>query len=234
MSKLWWILLAFVLLCACIALEILVVIDHLDPESASTKLLVDITKTFVQLAVIGILGGLVKWAFDQYTRERDRAAEINEFRKEMLRRLIAVNAEIRQAPVLMEAARSAQAYGEQMQVLIGAWLELSFIRHEIETAGEQAFAHWQAISKRFVRMERWFEPLTREYRKEYNHLADMPPEMAWSHIRDLPELKQLLSGHHGSPYRHAYVDNYFGIRDMLRQEIWAAVGVETGRQEEGA
>jgi hypothetical protein len=247
--RIWWALLALILLCGFIVAAIFIVIDNLNSDLTSTKLLIEVAKIFLQLSVIGVLGGIIKWMFDQHTSERERAAEaqareqervaeakareeeraseINEFRKEMLRRLISINAQVRQAPVLIEAAQSLKAYSEQMQVVIGAWLELSIIRHEIQTAAEVAFSSWSTIRDRFVEMERYLEyHLIDEYRHARKHLAEAHPEEVWLLIQDLSALQGFLSGDTGSDYFCLYVQNYFAARDIMRQEIWAAVGVE--------
>ena len=230
MSKIWWLLTALIALCGLIVVAILIFVDGLDPELASTVLLVDVSKAFMQLGIIGVLGGIVKWLFDQYSEEQAKAEELNGFRTETLRRLISTNARVRQAPIVIEASRTRRAYAEQMQVLIEVWLELSIIRHEIQTAGAEAFVSWEQLREYLVAMERWLEQILEEYRHVYPIIADtgsVSPDEEWTELQNLELLKDLLTAEQGQPYFQNYVQSYFQARDLMRQEIWSAVGVKT-------
>lgn len=174
-SELKWALplVAIIVLSVVAVLVIYFTIDTYDPNANSTKLLVEIAKTVLQLCIVGVVGGAAKLAFDEYTRrqaraeadkekarahaeaqkeqerqrveadlaraqqqaelekerQREQAATINEFRKDMLRRIINANAQVRRAPISISAAQSAVVYDQQMRALIDVWIELSIIRH---------------------------------------------------------------------------------------------------------
>ncbi|MBN1936856.1 MAG: hypothetical protein JW934_19500 [Anaerolineae bacterium] len=273
-SELKWTLplIAIIVLSVAAVLAILFTIDAWDPNANSTKLLVEIAKTVLQLCIVGVVGGAVKLAFDEYTRwqtrteaarekaraqadarkeqerqriaaeqaraqqqaevekerQQEQAAAINEFRKDMLRRLINANARVRRAPILIEAARSPAVYDQQIHALIDVWIELSIIRHEIQTAGF-VFVHWNEIREYLVTMERYLNNFIYEYRSEYAAIADQArtdPGQAWEHIQNLGQYQDFVNGSSTTMYFQQYVRSYFTVRDMMRQEIWASVGIE--------
>ena len=188
----------------------------------------EVAKTFLQLMAIGVLGALVKWLFDQHTLARSRADALNEFRKEILRRLISVTNEVRKVPLLIESAQSAKTYGEQMRSLIDSRLELSFIRHELDTAN-QTFSNSSEVRAHLRTMELYLDELIDEFKDEYRNLSKKQtekPEVVWSEIQKLPKLSDLQRGGEDSDYRTRYVLSYSSARDLMRQEIWVAVGVK--------
>jgi hypothetical protein len=185
----------------------------------------------LQLVIIGILGAFAKWIFDEYNRMRDRAATLNGFRKEALGRLIRVTNKVRRAPILIEAAPST--YLEQMRWLIDSRLELSFVRHEIQTAsekpGEKAFAKYEQIRGYISEMENYLDSLIVEFKDKNRQIVSTgsifkkSEEDMWHGIKDLPKLNDLMRGNEkSSQYYMKYVLSYSGALDLMRKEIWSA------------
>jgi hypothetical protein len=198
-------------------------------DASRTQILLEVAKIFLQLMAIGVLGAFAKWSFDEYNRHRDRAATLNEFRKDALRSLIGVTNQVRKVPLLIEAAQSARTYGEQMRGIVDSRHELSFIRHEIQTAGE-AFSELTKIRGHIRTMESYLDGLIDEFKAEYRELSRVQtskPEDVWRAIQELPKLKDLRKVDKDSEYYGEYLESYSTARDLMRGEIWSAAGVKS-------
>jgi hypothetical protein len=220
-KRLWWILALLIVLCA---LVVGALYFFSDPGSR-TAIQLEVAKMFVQLMVIGFLGAFVTWSFDEYNRDRDRAAEVNEFRKETLGRLIRITNKVRRVPILIDSAQSARTYAEQMRWLIDARFELSFLRHDIETAGEKfSPSHLDTITNNINTMQRYLDKLIQEFKAENPKLSGMfSSESVVDAIAKLHMLNDLKDGDNKqSKYHAAYVVAYTTARDLMRTEILSA------------
>jgi hypothetical protein len=224
-KRLWWWVLAFL-----VVLSVLVVaaMYFFANEESQSVIRLETAKTFLQLLAIGILGALAKWSFDEHNRSRERAATINEFRKEILRRLVAATNQVRKVPVLIEAAQSAGTYGEQMLLLVDSRQELSLIRHEIESASK-AFSDMPKIRANLQSMEDYLDGLVKEFKTNYPELSKLQtnkPPKVWIAIQNLPEFGDLREGDRSSRYHSEYILSYYTSLDLIRREIWSASGGE--------
>jgi DNA repair exonuclease SbcCD ATPase subunit len=229
-NRLWWTLALLVALCALVVGAIY----FFSTGESRSVILLEIAKIFLQLLVIGVLGALAKWIFDEYNRSRDRAATINEFRKEILKRLVDVTNQVRSVPVLIEAHQSARTYGEQMRLLINSRQELSLIRHEIQTTSE-TFSELLKIRKSLESMQGYLDGLITEFRTKYLELSKMQrskPEEVWPAIQDLTELGDLRKGDKISRYHSEYILSYYTALDLIRREIWSAARVNSKQASE--
>lgn len=78
-------------------------------------------------------------------------------------------------------------------------------------------------------MERYLGNFIYEYRSEYAAIASeaqTDPGQAWWHIQNLAQFQDFVNGSSTTNYYQQYVRSYFIVRDMMRREIWASVGVD--------
>jgi hypothetical protein len=178
---------------------------------------------------IGILGAVVKFLLDQHSLARNRADALNEFRKEILRRLVDAKNQVRDVPSLIEVDPSAKAYGEQMRALIGSRHDLSLIRHEIETS-KQAFSNLEDLKGRLLQMEKHLGDLINEFKTHYRDLSKEQtetPDVVSPEIQSLPKQAGLRREDKASGYIAGYISEYKVALKLIREDIWAAVGAKT-------
>jgi hypothetical protein len=222
-KRLWLTLMLLLVLCALVV----GIIFFFSTEESRSMILLEISKTFLQLLGIGVLGALAKWSFDEYSLSRQRSAAINEFRKEILRRLVSVTNQVRKTFVLIEAARSTRSYDQQMRLIIAARQELSLIRHEIDTVKE-TFLKWSAIENSIKAMESYLDDLIKEYSDNYFKLSAIQksnPVAVWPAMQELKYFGDLFKPIKESKYQILYIKNYQSVLILIREEIWSAAGV---------
>jgi hypothetical protein len=153
----------------------------------------ELGKGLIQLAVIGVLGTVLKLLADGHQTRRERAdrdqelrreradrdqelrrerAERNhEFRSDKRRRLVNVTNALRKAPILIQAHRSTQAWTDQMLTVIEAGYELRAIKHEIHASKTAPNPPFQGDSARLLidtleSMQTYIEWVVHDYQRK--------------------------------------------------------------------
>ena len=156
---------------------------------------------------------------DEKEKERERLAEekeaerqrlataeaLDEFRKETLRRTVAVTVAVRRVPLLVSAHRTYKTYDEQMRAVIDAYLDLRAVRHEVDNPGvasNAAFCDWNEIRESMDTMEDYLGSLCEEFAGEAsNKISEGQREAEqnrerqreiWDRLRELPVLGDML------------------------------------------
>ena len=118
-NKILWILIVIAIL----LISISIIIYPNDPVQAWQA---ELAKGIMELGVTAIIGGFIKFLFDQHQqkeiegregekKEEDKKAAQNEFRNELLNRLRKIFDAIDSARLLIEAHKSAKTYGDKMR-----------------------------------------------------------------------------------------------------------------------
>jgi hypothetical protein len=127
---------------AAIAGAFVLLFDAQD-STQQDKLRLEVGKGLIQLAVIGVLGTILKLVADGHQRrseradsERDSSRETadrnHEFRADKRKRLVTVTNALRKAPIVIQAERSVESWTEQMLKVIDAGFELRAVKHEVD------------------------------------------------------------------------------------------------------
>lgn len=176
----------------------------------------EVERLLLQIALVAVVGGVVKLVFSGYQAERARLdrrleherqqhAALVEVQTDKARRLVEVANTLRRVPVLVEAHRSAKTYGEQMRTAIDARFELHRIRHEIDifgpADGNKAFAAWAEMRDLFRRMQDYLLALEQEFKRDYKRLSELQAAAerdrarqgeVWQEIGRLPMVADML------------------------------------------
>ena len=93
---------------------------------------VEVGKTVLALGTGLILGGALKVMLDQYQAAQQKQAREHELQERLLSDLRNIHDQAETARLMIAAHRSAKAYGEQMQRLIGCQVGLLKIKRSID------------------------------------------------------------------------------------------------------
>lgn len=156
--------------------------EDATPGTIRNAITLELAKIFTQLAVIGVVGTLIKFLLDEHAvrRRRDEAEEAEQqrqqnarrdFRQGLWRGLRDVYSQVENARNLIEGAKSARTYGQQVREIMDLRTQLGEIRHEVAFSAD-TFEAKEALSSWIRRMEKYLEGLIEEYGKEYKSLSD--------------------------------------------------------------
>jgi hypothetical protein len=189
----------------------------------STEFYAKLGELALQLAVLVIVGALVKAAIDWGTSQRTRYLEKLEARKEFMRRVRAMHIAIQDAKDLMNAHQSAKTWGEQSRRLMGQRTEVEEISEDLK-ASDGLFAKQTEIIEG---LEGIISYLTRA-RDEYVRSRD-PVDNGHKAGRSLSEtidqgrmtwLRDFIAG--GESYRNDYEANLTKSKGAMRAEVYGA------------
>ena len=206
--------------------------DSLESVGAFRRsILQELVKAFLQLAVIGAVGGFVKYLFDKHAQQRAIQDAHNEVQRELLRKLFATYARIRKARNLIEAEKSAKTYGKQMSIVIDVRQDLLLIREEIET--EKIFEKKPETIDNIQSMETYLIKLIKEYKDKFKSLSDAEKENK-EVFRNLeeegrPVLSDFLKIKEKGAFHKEYLVRYGKARNAIRRAIRASLGGIGGR-----
>jgi hypothetical protein len=181
--------LAIVAVVAAALLVAVVLIGWLAPVNQTT-LWTEGAKLAMAAFGAAVVGGLVKYLFDEHARvqtqlerdkERERAAW--QAKEVLIRALIAEVGDIRSAVagarLLIAAHRSAKSYRDRMQEIIGARVRAQALGHTAEARQEEEIADTRlSDALRCIRtyvtgLDAYLGGLVREYREHYKPVADL-------------------------------------------------------------
>jgi hypothetical protein len=137
-------------------------------QGTRQKMNTEAMKVLLQLAALGIIGGVVTWALNESSKEKEqrvhRQDALNEFRRSAVTRVVTATNVVRKAPILIESHRSKKTYGEQARTLLDANLDLRLLRHELRST-EEAFTNSAEIQREIRRMESYLDRLVGEWKE---------------------------------------------------------------------
>ncbi len=212
--------------------------DHANPN----ELLVHLGETGATLAVLTVLGGLVRAAF----MERDKTRQKEEARLAFYRNLLAdfksVYDLVESCRLLVEAHRSAKTYGEQVRALVGGVVTL----HNIKRALDPEFPELKKeLAEPIKEMTAFIKELLVEFRDQYRRISGLqeadeawnkysreslpkeqkapedyqPLSRAWTEIQALPKLKVLRDDDKFNEYKTRFLNHLDAASRTLRSRL---------------
>ncbi len=139
-------------------------------DTVRTAILVDLAKTFAQLAVIGVIGAFIKWLLDNHDQTKRARDTTMGLRKDVWRDLRGVYGEVEKARSLIEGAKSALTYGNQLRHIMDLRSLLGEIRHEVAISRD-TFSNQDAVKNYVKGMEKYLDRLIEEYEGKYLALS---------------------------------------------------------------
>jgi hypothetical protein len=157
--------------------------------TSPNDLLIHLGETGATLAILTVLGALVRQVFLERDREEDRREQArhqrrqkDEARLEFIRNLLAdfksVYDRVESCRLLVEAHRSAKTYGEQMRQLVGGVVTL----HNIKRALDPEFPDLKKELRAPIReMTKFVKNLLEEFRDNYREISKLQEaDEAWN------------------------------------------------------
>lgn len=211
-------------------------------DDGPNRLLIHLGETGATLAVLTVLGGLVRAAFmeREETRQRDQAKL--EFYRAVLADLKSVYDRVESCRLLVDAHQSAKTYGEQIRALVGAVITL----HNIKRALDPEFPRLSAQLRDPIReMTAFIKDLLNEYRDHYKKISHLqvadeawnkhfrerlakaerspseykPLARAWTEIQKLPKLAVLRDDKHFKSYEASFLKHLDAASATLRTRL---------------
>jgi hypothetical protein len=139
---------------------------------AGSDLHVELRKAALTIVAGGFVGGVLKILLDDVIAARRRWDDAATFVTNVLADLKAVYDRVERARLLLPAHQSAKTYGEEMRDLIDARVRLlNVVRALKKRTDGLAQPVRAALEQDVVRMERFIEGLTTEFRDSYKEIS---------------------------------------------------------------
>jgi hypothetical protein len=158
-------------------------------ETPPNDLLVHLGETGATLAILTVLGAVVRQVFlerdrdeDRREQERHEKRQKDDARLDFIRNLLAdfksVYDRVESCRLLVEAHRSAKTYGEQMRHLVGGVVTL----HNIKRALDPEFPKLkEELTEPIREMTRFLKYLLEEFRNNYREISKLQEaDEAWN------------------------------------------------------
>jgi hypothetical protein len=194
-----------------------------DKESPFTKLGFETAKIAIQLVLAGVVGGVL---VQEYNRGRARRAAANEFRKQVLRSLIAAYSDVKKVRRILRARSTrchhradrpiglpGAAYDAQMTEINDAQIRLEVLARELKVF-KDLFQDMSGLTRCIVGMEKYLKRVVSEYersRKEPNGCACVP-------LDSLPQLQGLIGKGPFGAFRAGFADHFHAALSIIEQE----------------
>jgi len=154
----------------------------------------ELGKGLIGLAIVGVLGTLLKLLGDAYQERRRVAERRDEFRIDKYRRVVEATNTLRKAGTLINANRSVRTWSDQMLALIDASNELRLIKHEIHLSSdgvsEPPFRNYEDITWLLETMYRYTDSLTKDFADNKKRLSELQRHAEASRIRGRERAKR--------------------------------------------
>jgi hypothetical protein len=135
-------------------------------EASGTTLWLEAGKVCLTAIGAAVIGGLVKFLFDQFAQARETRAKRDDFVTSVIAEVDDTRLRVETARLLIRAQRTAKAYDEQMHDLIEASTRIEHLRRRVEA--------WAAAAPGPVRDNEKF--LTGHFRKAHRYVQDLLDE----------------------------------------------------------
>ncbi len=211
-------------------------------EASPNELLVHLGETGATLAVLTVLGGLVRAAYKERDATRRKEEEKLTFYRNLLADFKSVYDKVESCRLLVEAHQSAKTYGEQVRGLVDGVV----ILHNIKRALKPEFPKLEAeLRKPIKKMTKFLKMQLKEFRDEYKRISQLqsadeawnkhalqtlpkekqspeaykPISRAWSEIKELPELAVLRDDKRFNEYESRFLKHLDQASKILRERL---------------
>ncbi|MGH6837043.1 MAG: hypothetical protein ACREC9_16265 [Methylocella sp.] len=177
----------------------------------------------LQLAVVVIVGALVKVVVDWGASQRARYLEKLEARKDFMRRVRAMHVTIENARALMNAHRSARTWGEQSRRLMQLRPEVDEISEDLK-ASDSLFARQPEIVDGLAAIISYLADAGKEYVRSHD-AVDSDHKAGYSFPetvdrKDMTWARDFMAG--GEGYQNKYEANLTKSKGAMRAEVYGA------------
>ncbi len=193
------------------------------------KLLQTGAGALIQLGTVGVVGILIKAAFDEVSASRRRRDATTELMRESLRQLRDVHQTMRVAPFHIDAAHTIKSYGEQMERILAARTQLTDLGNEIKVSNSFP-RHRSELGGHLFYMTAYLTRLVREYAAMHHELCELEvtaPDAAWKKLTDLKNYGEfrsaVLEGWPSDDDSRAYFREYYQEYKKSKRLIRAAI-----------
>ncbi|HJQ55524.1 MAG TPA: hypothetical protein VJ890_01370 [Vineibacter sp.] len=182
-------------------------------------------KALLQLAVIGVLGGLAKYIFDRLQAARLRWEAAIELQKELLRRLRAIQAQVGRARETLRADRSADNYRAQIRELMEARSSLSALSQELVVADEAMDGRGKPIAGELEQPVGFLSQIIHEWTEKNRIVQSMQQkgrdarDIADTLAAECPRLQELCDDRGVGTHRAEFTDRLESAARQLLQGI---------------
>jgi hypothetical protein len=205
-------------------------------------LLIHLGETGATLAFVTVLGGLVRAAFMQRDKTRQKQDAKHAFYRSLLADLKSVYDRVESCRLLVEAHQSAKTYGEQVRALVGGVVTL----HNIKRALDPGFPKLkEELAEPIDNMTGFIKELLKEFRDQYREISRLqeadeawnkysrenlpkeekapeeykPLSRAWAAIQKLPKLTVLRDDSKFDGYKTKFLDHLDHASRILRTRL---------------
>jgi hypothetical protein len=137
----------------------------------STPFGLDLARDTVTLGTGLILGGALKALLDRYQQAQKEQVETHELRERLLADIRDVYDQTERARLMVRARGSAEAYGDQMQILIGCQAKLLRLKRSLELRWS-VLNHVDPEGRCLRQMIGYLRALQDEYAENYQRVLD--------------------------------------------------------------
>jgi len=209
--------------------------DFSEPNSKDA-LVIESTKTLLQLAGVAALGGWLKFLYDEVTQQRRRAEKTREqeitsqnaanaIRKGLLDDLITARSRVEEARIkyrIEESINPLDQYRATVLAILDARLNLSRIWNAIETSN-YLFCSPHRINSHINKMKLYLDELIKEYESQIQELRVLPKDGLITHLRDLKVFGDFVLNAESSDYGSRFlVTAYRPAVSEIRREVLRA------------
>ena len=217
--------LLFVAVALCVAVVLVLVGRNFYAAAGkpTTEFYAKLGELSIQLAIVAIVGALVKAIVDWGTSHRARYLERLEARKEFMRRVRAMHVTIQNARDLMNAHGSARTWAEQSRRLMQLRPEVEEISEDLK-ASPKLFAGQTEIVNGLEQIVKYLEEAGMEYVRSHDSvdggykagrsLLDTIEQQKMVWVRDFME--------GGEGYKSQYESNLTKSKGAMRAEVYGS------------
>lgn len=210
-------------------------------DNNPNDLLVHLGESGATLAVLTVLGGLVRAAFDEHAKTQRKEEARLEFIRNILADFKSVYDRVESCRLLVEAHRSAKTYGEQVRGLVEGVVTL----HNIKRALDPEFPELKDELKTPIdKMTQFLKELLAEFRENYKDIAHLqaadeawnryarsnlpktetpeaykPVSRAWAEIEKLEKLAVLRKDDRYKEYEKGFLNYLDDASKKLRKRL---------------
>lgn len=193
----------------------------------------------------GIIAGLLKILFDDFTLRQQKRRDDAAFMTNVLNDLKSVYDRVARVRIVIPAHQSALTYGQEMRDLIDARVTLRNVIRALDRRADVSSEDFRIEINGFVNtMEKYLGELTDEFKVKYKGLSNeqrvyeeevkaklkeagklatadqvFPKEAVWKELQKLDKLMGLIKDGEESPYRANFESPLDKASGLLREEL---------------
>ena len=193
--------------------------------TARQDILKEVGKAALQIIGVGVVGAGVKMLYDRTAEEMKRRNEVNEFRKDVLEKLVAPRLEVEQARRMFRldgGAAPFEKYNEMLRTIVKQRVELGDTWHSVRTA-QDVFSKPGPILAAIQTMKDYLDDLIDEKPAWMFRDGSMPEigaEDAFARLSTLPKFKDFYEATEDSEFVKSFINSFEDASNAIRRDRW--------------